>query len=298
MKVLLVGVCKNIENTIEIVRRGFEKLASKIDCKGIFYENNSTDRTAYLLKEWAIEDSRVICITEVISNEELLRNGFARTWDNLPCRMEVIAMARNKLMIQIEREEYTDIDYVIMIDMDNPIILPVDSIINTLESHKDFDALICKGGNSGDIYDTYAFRDGRHPFGPEYIGETFWNHGYQDSIKRSIQGKNDLVPVYSAFNGMAIFKRTSIIGIRYSAIPTKALDNLYRTYKNEYPQQIETHIEGRLQGVYLFGKYGIWYRNNCGYNFPVVCEHVTFFLEMRERGFNKIYICPQLEWLW
>jgi len=48
------------------VRHGFETLAKQLECRAIFYENNSTDQTPQMLKEWMKEDSRVVCLCENI----------------------------------------------------------------------------------------------------------------------------------------------------------------------------------------------------------------------------------------
>jgi hypothetical protein len=297
MKVVLIGVCKNIEKTVPLVRHGFETLAKQLDCRAIFYENNSTDQTPQMLKEWMKQDSRVVCLCENYTNEELLKMCHARTWDNLPCRMEIIAMARNKVMDYLERTEYQDVDYVIVIDMDSPMLLPVDRIVYTLNKyHNTFDALICRGGTNGEFYDVYAFRSEDYPLGPEYMGEPFWDAKRHFWVKRSTMGATSLVPVYSAFNGLAILRKEAISGIRYSGVPTKALNDFYLGYSKTYPQTVTTHDEGRLQGVYLYGKDGVWYRNNSGYNYPVVCEHVPFFLEMRNSNYSRIYMCPELVW--
>lgn len=294
MKVALVGVCKNIESTIPVVRLGFEQLSSQLECKGVFYENNSTDNTSRLLKEWSSQDQRVKVVSEFYSNDELLEMCNSRTWDNLPCRMEIIAMARNKVMGIIESEEYDDIDYVIVIDMDSPIPLPVDKIISVIEKyHTQFDALICRGDENKEFYDVYAFRSEEYPLGPEYMGQEFWTPNHHFFVKGSTTNITENFPVYSAFNGLAILRREAIKGIRYSGIPTASLSKFYSNYTERYPRTIIKHENGRLQGIQM---HDLWYTNNSGYGFPVVCEHVTFFLEMRSRGYERIYICPELVW--
>ena len=61
-------------------------------------------------------------------------------------------------------------------------------------------------------------------------------------------------------------------------------------------KNINTHYNGALMGVYLHGTDGMFYHNCSGYNFPVICEHVNFFMEMRKNGNNNIYICTKLLW--
>ncbi|MDQ3109204.1 MAG: hypothetical protein M3R17_04860 [Bacteroidota bacterium] len=51
---------------------------------------------------------------------------------------------------------------------------------------------------------------------------------------------------------------------------------------------------GVLQGIEYFND-GIFYVNNSGTNFPVVCEHVTFHYQMRYNGNGRIFISPELK---
>lgn len=330
MNILLIGCCKNIEDNIEIVKQSFKQLSEKVAscCKGVFYENNSSDKTAELLKNWEKSETNIKVISEFYTDDELLNMCYARTFDNKPCRMEIISMARNKLLEEIEKSDYDNFDYVIMFDMDHKSILPVDKIISVLNKNYDFDALICKGTDrNNDMYDTYAYRDFKYPLGAELIGDDCCCF---DILKKlEVRNKTGLLSVLSGFNGMCIYKKASMKNIRYSAYPSKALDDIYRniifnpesfkdkkqeTLNNNYNFRlnkslteiykkidknlisITTHNEGRLQGVYLFGTDGIFYTNCSGYNFPIVCEHVIFFVEMRSKGFDKIYLCPELEW--
>jgi hypothetical protein len=336
MNVLLVGCCKNIADNIDIIKKNFYNLSKYVNiCKGVYYENNSHDNTADLLKLWEKNDSNIVCICEKYTDKELLNMCKAITWDNKPCRIEIIAMARNKILNEIEKKDYDNINYVIMYDMDHKNLLPINKIVEILYNNKDFDALICNGTDQkGAIYDTYSYRDHNYPYGPEILGNDF---GYFDILKQlEFQNKKGLVPVLSAFNGLCIFKKSSIKNIRYSAHPSNELNNLYKNFlcndnvfqKNktdvlkfeEYMNsncnikllkslndiydsidrnkiKIVTHNEGTLLGSYLFEKEdGIFYKNCSGYNYPIVCEHVTFFLEMREKGFDKIYLDTNFIW--
>lgn len=335
MNILLIGCCKNIEYNINNIKHGFNNLTEKVNnCKAVFYENNSSDNTANILKEWEKTNDNIKIISEFYTEDELLNMCRARTYDNKPCRLEIIAMARNKLLQEIENSIYDNFNYVIMFDMDHKKLLPIDNIINVLNKNYDFDAIICKGTDiNNDMYDTYAYRDNKYPLGSEIIGDDF--ESFDILKKLEIRNKTSLIPVISAFNGLCIYKKTSIKNIRFSAYPSKTLDNIYRNIINnpkcfeknkletlylekelnerfnfklkiplkEIYKKIDknsinniTHIDGRLQGIYLFGTDGIFYKNCSGYNYPVLCEHVIFFLEMRKAGYDKIFLCPQLEW--
>lgn len=103
--IVLCGVCKNVINTLPVIRAAFEELAAKagVPCWAVFYENNSDDGTDAELMKWAAEapdQVRVKC--EKFTKEEELSRCVARTCDNQPCRMERIAFARNKLLDMLE----------------------------------------------------------------------------------------------------------------------------------------------------------------------------------------------------
>ncbi len=186
--IVLCGVCKNVINTLPVIRAAFEELAAKagVPCWAVFYENNSDDGTDAELMKWAAEapdQVRVKC--EKFTREEELSRCVARTCDNQPCRMERIAFARNKLLEELRSyrgatpaptEQTCPIGgavvpvgtshkggvwgamlgtvgslprYVIMIDMDNPVPFPVDAILKCIARDPDgFDALVCNGLNS------------------------------------------------------------------------------------------------------------------------------------------------------
>jgi hypothetical protein len=219
--------------------------------------------------------------------------------------------------------------YVVMIDMDNPVPFPVNAILKCIARDPDgFDALICNGLNPfGYMYDFYAYRDAQFPFGPEIVREAFWSGHHQYYVQTAMQNKTMVcnrqikqnpamlpyIPIASGFNGLCIFRREALKGLRYSAIPTPEMNAEYKAM-NCIPalaKDAKTHLNGASAGIYLFPKdkdkdndkedkedKGIFYFHNSGYNFPVVCEHVPFFAGMRARNRRRIYLCTDLVWNW
>ena len=104
------------------------------------------------------------------------------------------------------------------------------------------------------------------------------------------------------------------MGVRYSAVPTADMNAEYKLLNCIPPlaKNAKTHVDGASVGMYLFPKdkdkdkykdntnvdKGIFYFHNSGYNFPVVCEHVTFFAAMRANNRRRIYLCTDLVWNW
>lgn len=302
--ILIAGVGRNIENSIPFLKETFDNIASAVDsCAFAIYENNSSDLSPNLLREWSRQDPRVHTICDVIPEKDQLDRGKARTWDNKPCRLELIVAARNKLLEIVRRPEFENFEIVLMLDLDIPQTLPT---IETLEAiytfPNDAAAVFSYGVNSvGKLYDLHAYRDDMFPFGPEIIGEDFFSINNQ---KRYFRHTNRLKiaefhPVQSAFNGAALYRRSSMIDCSYSAHPTKELDKIYReqaTRLGKSPSDWipeDSLVGGSLQGVFLFGTDGFFYRNNAGYNFPIVIGHSTFHAALAKKG--KLLLRPS--WL-
>jgi hypothetical protein len=226
----------------------------------------------------------------------------------------------------------------VMIDMDNPVPFPVDAILKCIARDPDgFDALVCNGLNSaGYIYDTYAYRDAQFPFGPEIMRDVFWSGHHQYYMQTAVHNQTlffnrqikqtparlPYIPITSGFNGLCIFRWDAIMGgmrppcdplgnsidqpLRYSAVPTAELNAEYEALYS-IPPFSNTMANGASVGIHLFPNdkgndkdkdNGIFYFHNSGYNFPVVCEHVTFFAAMRARNRRRIYLCTDLVWNW
>jgi len=209
--------------------------------------------------------------------------------------------------------------YVVMIDMDNPVPFPVNNILRCIARDPDgFDALVCNGLNHvGHMYDTYAYRDAQFQFGPEIMREAFWSGQHQRYVQTAVHNKTlfhirqlrenparlPYIPVASGFNGLCIFRREALMGLRYSAVPTPEMNAECQAMNCIPPlaKNANTHLNGGSVGIYLFPKddnKGIFYFHNSGYNFPVVCEHVPFFAAMRARNCRRIYLCTDLVWNW
>ena len=64
-KIIIAGVCRNVERTISNIIQNFEKIGSFFqDYRVIIYENNSTDETAIGYIKWAKDNKHVVIISE------------------------------------------------------------------------------------------------------------------------------------------------------------------------------------------------------------------------------------------
>jgi len=301
------AVTRNLEKSFPNFKQLMYSLFGSLpDLQLFIYENNSTDSTKKLLEDWATVDKRVHVKCEDFSKEFLLEQGYARTYDNLPCRMESISAARNKLVEWMESwgMGVGDDDLTIFIDPDIPTVFPVDCLVSLCRAFpQGAHAFFANGLSGGNMkyYDAYAYRDTQHPFGAELLGEEIFDFKYKSVIVQ-IPFDAQPLPVLSAFGGLGIYKSSCIHGLRYSAIPTQDLHILNQRIMKENPDHLyvkkvkekpTTHIQGVSQGIYLFDK-ELFYRNCSGYNFPVICEHVPFHASMIARGYDKLFILPPL----
>ena len=300
------AVTRNLEKSFPNFKQFMYSLFGELtDLQLFIYENNSTDNTKKLLEDWATLDKRVHVKCEVFSKEFLLEQGYARAYDNIPCRMESISTARNKLVEWMESfgMGVGEDDLTIFIDPDIPTVFNVDCLASLCRSFPQGAHAFFANGLSGNMkyYDAYAYRDTQHPFGAELLGEEIFDFKYKSVIKQ-IPFDAQPIPVLSAFGGLGIYKSICIRGLRYSAVPTQDLHSLNLRIMKENPDHIyvkkvkekpTTHIQGASQGIYLFDK-ELFYRNCSGYNFPVICEHVPFHAAMIARGYDKLFVLPPL----
>lgn len=295
-KVIVCGLVKdcgrNLENNISLalnVIDVFEK--GKI----IIYENNSKDNTKDILNTYKNND-KLLVISEDIDSETIKKNS--RIWayteitgSDHPCRIEMICNARNKVIAEINKKEYDDYTYVIWIDMDSNGY-NVKGIENSFQYKNDWDVIYANGIENGSYYDLYALRTDDDPYGPEITGEYFWNNMCQ----KRITDTSSLIPVYSAFGGIGIYKKEVFKKHRFDCMVNEDVELFYDKYLNEHPldKSMETIIKNsdkKFPIGYKSVKSCIFWKANSGYNAPVICEHVCLNLALINDGY-RIYINP------
>jgi hypothetical protein len=295
-RVVIGGICKNVDSTIE---RTLQKIVETgglfSNFKAVIYENNSTDGTKYILNKYR-GNHQFIIISEDYSPDELLQRTFFMTWDGKPCRIELLSLARNRFIDEIQRHNLQDWDYLMIIDLDL-CDWDLNGIIDSFHcGYWDCVAANCIMPD-GRYRDAYAYRDKQYPFGPELLGGYWW-----DTLCPQIQRvlPNDgLIPVFSTFGGLAIYRMASVKGCKYSTLVTPAFHTVTKRiwqegqYNHDYRTVMETLKNSQdPQGIHSDS--GIFYVNNSGYEYPVVCEHVNFHSQMIVKGFNKLYINPKM----
>lgn len=312
-KVLICGICRNIEKAIPNTLQSIQELGSRfLDYRVIIYENNSTDQTKSLLLEWAKTEPRAIFIAEQLSCRQFIKESCMK----IKNRYEKIARARNIVLDVAMKPAYDDFKYVVWADLDFLEPWDVESIVETiLHPQQEWDAVLSYGA-----YDLFALRSPEWPIGFELIGAHYWTH--LDELRQQfILDPNDpWKKVYSAFGGVGVYKRESMRGCRYSAVVTQDLERAITEWLknarkeknvcflsayehlllNHQPMELsDSYLKKREQypdeiGLRLPKGNIVWFSCTPKTTLPWTCEHVPFHASMILRGRDKIFINPKI----
>ena len=319
--VIICGIVKNVQVHIRKSLEFCIKTGEMFnDYKIVIYENNSVDGTKNILKNYEKEMNnhfKIIC--EDLDKDEIKNKS--RCWaytkitgSDHPCRIEQISNARNKVISEIRKEEYNKYTYVIWIDLDTNYYC-VDGILDSFNKRQkcNWDVVYANGleKNLVNYYDKYAYRDEKNfLFGPEVIGEHFWNLVKHNNI--SFVGNNDLIPIISGFGGIGIFKKDIFNKYNYDCIVSDSIIKYYSNLLNKV--NIDKHLDevisnpckkfpGGYKSLYKIKKEGneeikwIHWKNNCGYDNVIICEHVHLNLTLINDGY-KLFINPKMIYIW
>jgi hypothetical protein len=211
--IIFTGICRNVEKNIQTILNFFnqtENLFNTVDY--FFYENDSTDSTKDILKEWSNNQNNKIILSETI-NSNFHTEGIHQD------RMKNLSDARNKYLnfVKIAQKPY---DYVIVADMDLRYI-SIDGFFNSVGWLEDPNidgiagfSFVCKKfldtENIENIYilnyDYWAFRQNYWSFD---VHIEKWFNNYIPMIG------SDPYMVNSAFGGMCIYKYSDFIKGKY-----------------------------------------------------------------------------------
>jgi glycosyltransferase involved in cell wall biosynthesis len=249
-KVLICGIGRNIKKAVPNTIKSAESLGKQFaDYRVIIYENNSKDETKKLLSDWAKKNPKVIFLSENIPS-----------LDNLS-RTVRLARARNIVLEKALAPKYDDYEYIVWADLDFRKPWDIKELVHiVLHPDQEWDAVFGYGA-----YDLFAFRSPEAPIGFELIGNAYWEQ--LDEIRKHF----DLKPtdpwkkVYSAFGGIAIYKREALRGCRYSGTVTEEMKRV---------------LSPAIPGVKEWNH--------------TTCEHIPLHASMIVRGYDRLFVDPRL----
>ena len=309
-RVFMGGLLRDGEGTLDQILAFIDEARTELPGLEVYiFENNSRDRTPELLQEAARERPHLHARSEVWDLDEFRERSRARTWDNKPCRIELISEARNRLLDWMRADGLGGVDRVVIVDWDFLRPPPLEPLARAiLELPENADGVFANGvGSTGRYYDLYELRTTEHPLGPEILGDRFWtSRRRRRALGRAIDPGEPPIEVFSAFAGLGVYRAEALEGCRYSPYPTPELHAFYKERFSEdqgnreirriarsKPEKVR---KGALLGAHLFDD-ELFYLNNSGFNFPIAAEHVNLHISMRARGRGKLFILPDLPYL-
>lgn len=327
-KVTICSIGKNVENAIPNSIKTIEGIGNLFEDYRVFiYENNSSDNTPKLLKNWSQKNTKVKVISEVLSYESLIKKSLALCWDRAPFRVCILAMARNIVLKLAMNKQFDDYEYFIMTEMDFHLPWDYKSIEDIFSKYNnlEWDAIFANGVMVTDnelTYDTYTYRDYNYPFGPELLGEEWWFNTPKIRLP-----KHSMVPVISAFGGLGIYKRKAIKDCFYSGVVNYEMNEFMESFFKNNIKHVNSVVRDKyfedlkkLKSIYSLNNFPkkqykndpdffsynvglkfnskskvVWKFQSGIKNYPVVCDHHPFHAAMANRGHDKLFVYSELK---
>lgn len=206
-KCCLCSAVKDVGRFLPKIVENMTKIGSVFDeYVMIFFYDQSNDNTGEVLNMLKSQHSNMI----VIDNPTPLGEGSPRTYR--------IAHARNSLLDTI-RKSYSHYEYFVMMDADEICTHPVK--VDTFKKYlyrKDWDAL---SFNKPFYYDLWALSMKHLIFSVWHFEQGNGHQIYIDAIGYLLETcpPDDLISVYSAFNGFSIYRTSKFIDSFYDGKP-------------------------------------------------------------------------------
>lgn len=245
-KAVIAGVARDCAKHLRRVLRKIDEIGAVFDRHAVvIVENDSIDNTRVSLLSWATKRPNVHLETE----DNVLPDAL---------KTERIAYCRNRALA-VAREYYADFDYLIWVDMDEPIkslrISEFSNAIKYIAGEPDISGLFAN--SSPRYYDIWALRHrewcpsdcwAEQTMAKDRLSREFAMATFVHSRKLAIDPAWAPIEVDSAFNGLGIYRMEDALNNEYCGTDTE--------------------------------------------NNPV-CEHVNFNLRLRNRG-KRLVIYPAL----
>lgn len=218
--IAICAIVRNCEKSLIKNRPKIELLQSKFkNSKLIIFENDSVDETKAILKNWNDSSEDVICKCEnfnTITIPDTKGTGVNKYFS--AHRISKMVSYRNQYLDMLESLNFL-YDFLIIIDLDIENF-SLDGIAHSFGVSHQWNVVTANGYSYSPklkkrYHDTYALVE----LGNENISQTE-NSIFENQHKWSfLTAGMPLIPVYSAFGGMAIYKREVVHNLRYNLIP-------------------------------------------------------------------------------
>ncbi len=221
-KIVFTGLARNIEERIDKNIKICERLGELFeDYRIIIFENDSKDKTREIIKNCSLINNKVILLECGDDNPNCIFNlpnlyylGDSFTSNK---RIDKMAYFRNKYLEYIKKN-YSNYDYMCVIDLDIEGTPNKNGFIENF-AEKDWDGIFVNGrmnlpaffGLVDVMYDSLAYLPVTGRYEDCKTQTSMINLSDKLLQLNSYNIKSNLIPVKSAFNGIAIYSLPSII---------------------------------------------------------------------------------------
>ncbi len=277
---IVLCLAKNNAKQLQKTLKRFDKIKDYFtDFKVLVYENNSTDSTKDVLRKAKETYSFIEYYSFDYTDEELEKVATIRLKPSMKqCRIQHIAKGRNFLLEKV-RDSFSTFSITLAFDSDVFYFNPY-KIVSAVATFNKNECNVLSVNGLTKVFkyrDAYAFRSNSFPYGPEYLGQTWWSETVHQIQKR--YKSNQLLPVYSAFGGAALYNTNEYVKGNYSALHTDTSLKVQKEISEVNPSSTRTDAAPINSPV-----------ENTNYTGPVVCEHVPFHYTFYKQGFTKQFI--------
>lgn len=240
-RIVLCGLARNVAELLPLTRARLEQTGAMFaDYRVLLYENDSTDNTARQLAEWAEQNERVVVVSE---RRDRPQHASVRCLD----RAADMADYRNRVQQEVA-ERWGDFDYVCVVDTDLADGWSYDGLAHSF------------GSQPWDFVGAYGIIHQRHRLSLQALHYDVWAYrsfgdytpidGRAGNVLSWTRGE-PLVPVYSCFGGVGLYRMPAWLAGRYAGDDCEhvALHRSMRTagYGRQYLNPSQLALYGHKQ---------------------------------------------------
>ncbi len=210
LRIFLVGVCRNVENTIIHELENLQSVIGQACYKSLIIESDSDDETVNQLRKFSA------------GKNDFYFESLGNLKETIPSRTARIAHCRNKYMDFLNKEA-RDEDFVVIADLDGANADLTKSRFETIWDRTNWD--VCTANQLFAYFDIWALR-------AKGWSDIDWMEEYDQLVAcgvssrtalrialyskmKRISPKNDWIPVDSSFGGLGIYRFRAIRGLSY-----------------------------------------------------------------------------------
>lgn len=220
MRLAVCGLARNCASKLPATIRFVETLSTYFESTTIVVvENGSSDKTRAILNNWADSCSSLHLIDGKAPGEENASDSNANPYYSVK-RVSRLAALRNQYL-DFLKVQLAAPDFVLVLDFDVDRI-SLEGVLDSFAREADWDVATAYGYSMSPTlqeryHDTYALV----PLGEENTPQLEADLKAIQRNWRQDKASGELVEVYSAFGGLAIYKYKQINILRYSVYPNR-----------------------------------------------------------------------------